>query len=570
MGRKTVARRQSAAPSAGDASVSHGASQVVPERFRKTSWWIELVLCLAITLLSIGLHAGRRLHAGAMWRDEINVVNIGLMPTLADVWRWIEIETFPLGWPMTVRAWSAGFGSSDASLQNLGLIIGLAIVAMLWYNARGRPNGLPLVSLALLATNATVVVYGDSARGYGLGTAVGLFAFDTIRRMIMQPSRRRIIVSIIAGTLAVQCMYFNITLLLALGAGGCAISLRRRDWRPAAAIIGVGMIAAVSLLPYLIPVSRQTEWNTLAKSAVSFPWLFNEFTSAANSSGNFMIWVWLLAWVAALAACGYRFFRPRTDGDSLAKDDALFFGCILLFAPVFYFIFIKLSGVPSHPWYYIGILATLAVAIDWALDLAVGANFVARCIRAACVVVMVCAVASYAWQGIHLRLTNIDLVAAELEKTAGPQDMILISPWWPGTTFLRYYHGPAYWSSLPDLGELKLQRYDIMKKKMAEEEPIRQTLQRIADTLSSGHKLYIVGGHIVSILQSMRPEEMRVNVPPIPKSPTSEGLFQEVWSRQVAFLIRSHAMSINHIPIAVDDPVCDWENMPVFVVQGWH
>ena len=193
-----------------------------------------------------------------------------------------------------------------------------------------------------------------------------------------------------------------------------------------------------------------------------------------------------------------------------------------------------------------------------------------------------------------MRLTNADLIAAQLEKTATPEDMILVSPWWPGVSFQRYYHGATPWSTLPDLGELRVQRFDALKKKMAENAPIQPILEKIARTLSSGHRVYVVSalGSVVAPLVLQQPQ---FNVTPIPKGPASEGVYVEVWSpgenrfqrtsqrlpvsegvyleawsRQIAFLLRTRTLQRNQVPVPTPNTVPWYENLTLLCFEGWH
>ena len=325
--------------------------------------WSELALGLSITLLAVVLHVIFLRAAGGLWRDEIQIVNIGLMPTFAEVWKWLAIDTFPLVWPMTVRAWSGmGLGATDFGLRVLGSAIGLGIIGVLWWNARQFCRGIPLFSLALFAICPTVLTFGDSLRGYGLGTLAMLVMVAAVWRAVETGSQpgltaamwRRAGLALVAALLAVHCLYFNALILLALGVGGLAVSIHRRDWKPVATVTAIGVIAAVTMLPYVNPLSRKREWDAIAQSPTDLAGLFGQFGEAASSYGSFMIWVWLAFVAASLAACVYRFFFPRTTGPAASKDAALFLGALLLCGPVFYFGFILASRVPSRPWYYIG------------------------------------------------------------------------------------------------------------------------------------------------------------------------------------------------------------------------
>ena len=86
---------------------------------RRAEWGSALVL----TALALCLHVVFFPRAGALWRDEASGLEVALLPTLGDVWRHGEFDSFPQGWHCLLRAWSAcGFGASDLGWRALGLL----------------------------------------------------------------------------------------------------------------------------------------------------------------------------------------------------------------------------------------------------------------------------------------------------------------------------------------------------------------------------------------------------------------------------------------------------------------
>ena len=183
----------------------------------------------------------------------------------------------------------------------------------------------------------------------------------------------------------------------------------------------------------------------------------------------------------------------------------------------------------------------------------------------AVVLVIASAIAPRVWSEAHARMSNVDLIAAKLEATANEGDMILVTPWWPGVTFARYYHGKVPWTTLPALRDLRMQRFDILREKMSEEEPIRPILEKIAATLASGHRLWIVGG-----LEFIPAGQQPFYVPPLPKGPLSEGAYLAMWSQQTARFLQNHATKAEQVPVATPSEVINFENFPLLLIEGWH
>src|SRR5438477_6895762 len=99
---------------------------------RKIEWGMTLLA----TALAVYLHLVFFKNAGALWRDEINSVNIATLSSISDVWKHIEFDSFPIFWLVVLRAWSVLTGASDFFYRLLGLGIGITVLTALWFNAR--------------------------------------------------------------------------------------------------------------------------------------------------------------------------------------------------------------------------------------------------------------------------------------------------------------------------------------------------------------------------------------------------------------------------------------------------
>src|SRR5438105_12239912 len=105
---------------------------------------------LFLTFLIVCLHLMAATSAGALWRDEANTVAIATLPRISDVWKNLQHDSFPVLWFLIVRAYASLVGPmNDPAFRALGFVIGLAITAALWFNARTFRHSVPLLSLAL-------------------------------------------------------------------------------------------------------------------------------------------------------------------------------------------------------------------------------------------------------------------------------------------------------------------------------------------------------------------------------------------------------------------------------------
>src|SRR5580765_75186 len=137
----------------------------------------ERVVSLSAAAAAIFFYGVALAHGGALWRDEINSLGSAGAPTLSEMWRLQEFESFPIGWLLVLRAWIAvGLGATDFSLRLFGALGGLALPAAIWFALRRLTRSAPLASLALVAVNPEIVRWTSSVRAWGVGAALAIVA----------------------------------------------------------------------------------------------------------------------------------------------------------------------------------------------------------------------------------------------------------------------------------------------------------------------------------------------------------------------------------------------------------
>src|SRR6266436_4999054 len=84
---------------------------------RYSNWIIAALVTLSATFL----HALFLLNAGGLWRDEVDLVHLSLLPSVPELWQNLPHDSCPILMHVVVRAWSAvGFGNTDPGLRVLG------------------------------------------------------------------------------------------------------------------------------------------------------------------------------------------------------------------------------------------------------------------------------------------------------------------------------------------------------------------------------------------------------------------------------------------------------------------
>jgi hypothetical protein len=507
-------------------------------------------------------------HAGGLWRDEAAAVNLALFSSFGEIWTHIEHESFPVLLTVLLRGWHAiGLGGSDLALRVFGLLVGLSILAALWWNARQFSASPPLISLLLFGLSGTTIRWGDSLRAYGLGVFLLLFALGLIWRVVRSPARPAVIAAMLVSILAVQALYQSLFVLAAFCLGGIAVAVRGRDFRRALLVIALGIPAALSALPYLPVIQRASQWNVVTEMPLDLPRIWLVLQRALSDPGPLMFWLWAILLPGAIVAgC----LLLRTNRNNRAADDgkdvAWFLLTIVIVLTIAYYLFLTALRFPTEVWYYLVWMAVTAVAIDALIARLVRDDW-SRMLRVISVVTLAAVLASGAWQRARVRMTNLDLAAQRLNQEAAREDLILIHPWFCGVTFHRYYKGQAEWLTLPPLRDHRLQRLDLFKEQMQLDAPIQPVLKKMEAALRDGHTVWLVGHFPFSQPPRPPPKMPRAGEGP---SGWNEAPYMTAYGMEVAYYLQAHAGKSTPLPVEIKQTVNPFENFPVRAVTGWR
>jgi hypothetical protein len=263
--------------------------------------------------------------------------------------------------------------------------------------------------------------------------------------------------------------------------------------------------------------------------------------------------------------CG-EFQRAGSKTGAPADNDmALFAGATLLAAFVGFAGFLWYAALVSEPWYFLPLLALTAAAFELGLPLA------SRHFRAAIFgfAAMTIVLAIPAAQGdLNQRFTNVDLVAQRLTKEAGPDDFIIVTPWYCGITFDRYYKGPASWNTLPPLTDHSTHRYDLVRGKMETRGAIQPVLDQMAATLQAGHSVWVVGR--ITIPAPGKPLPPDLPPPPLKYSNWSDQPYNRNWVAQAAGFLSNHSRQFQQVYYSTNLNVSFTENLPLQMAEGWQ
>jgi len=331
-------------------------------------------------------------------------------------------------------------------------------------------------------------------------------------------------------------------------------------------VLGIGLVAALSMLPYVGPLTDAQQWSILVEHATELG-LWSRLSDTLASPLPYMTWVWHLLVVLAVAGVIGLIWKNRTSELKEQPKDLLFI-CVLamVIAIGAYYVFLEILSRFTYPWHYLPLIALVAVTLDCVIQFLAKTAWM-RVARLTIVIIIAGTLLVPAWQKVQVRQTNIDLVIQELERLASAEDFILVEPWVYGVTFNRYYRGAANWLTLPAIAEHRIHRYDLVKAKMESSNPLDDILHNVVKTLQSGNRVWVVGNIYFP--------ESEAAVPALPPAPNSRwgwnlAPYERAWTLQVNYFLLIHGMSSQFVRIPVDDPVSEFENSQLLVVQGWR
>jgi len=566
----------------------------------KSTWWrwigqLEWVAAMLIMIMAIALHIRFVTHVGGTWRDEANSVHLVTLPGFTEMFQFLDYDSFPILFFALLRGWLGIFGAdNDMALRALGCITGLAVLGALWLNARAFRIRWPVLSLALIGLNPMLIRYGDSARAYGLGIFLILLTFRSFWRLVDKPSTpdtRRVAAAAVLAVLSVQCLYYNSVLLLAIAAGAVAVAARRRAWKTVGLVLGIGLLAALSLLPYVPMMRRMSDWTFMVSYPADLPWLWKRVSEVLGSPDPLGVWLWLsllflgVGAVAIVVGAGLwrRFVRRQALSETLDTDpphsvpDAILFATgALIVGIVGYAAFLRALHYYTQPWYYIALVAFVACALEviFGAWLALAKHrllpVVLRSGRLFTGVALLCFTLLPDWEEMPIRHTNVDLVAARIRPLASNGDVILVPRWECAIPLSRYYRGPAEIITIPPIDDHRFHRYDLVLRQMATPDPLQPVLARLEEALRSGHRVFLAGTLPLPV-----PDHPVTSPLPAYRDASGKwhgGNYFTAWDLQVAQLLTAHAARAGHlaVPVPGNAPVQEFEKLELAVIEGWR
>lgn len=530
-----------------------------PEKYSPTK--IEWLAAALITVTIVWLHFHFWQNAGALWRDEVNTVNLAQSPSLAA----LAHDTFPVLSPLAVKLWSA-FGHSDLWLRFLGLLCGLLFPLAFWLVARAtrRP---PLFSLLLFGLNPLLIIYGDSLRAYGPGSALLTLSLAAMLAFLNHPTWPRAAILALTATLAVQTLFQNSLLFFAICLGAFTVCVRRKDFAAGQKIFCAGTLAAVSLLPY-VPnfFALQTAAVELRRGFSMFITSLNFNMATAFPFEPFTA-VWKMLAVLVIGLALFSLARKKSTDENGSQELPIFAGVTLLAVVVLFLAFLKFAAAGARSWYFLPPLALTAACFDFGIPL-MQLPRLARVSVFAIVMGTALISMTFAQSDLHAHFTNADQLAAEVKQSSSPKDFVVVTPWFCGITFDRYFHSETPWTTLPPLTDHATHRYDLVLKQMLDTNTLAPVLEKISATLRAGQRVWVVGLMELPAPNSSEPPELPP--PPLPDYGWSDTPYMGSWRDRTAFFLARHSQKFEAVNLSDDGIPKLQENLRLFRAEGWR
>lgn len=548
---------------------------------RRPKLGIETWAALAGTVFMLLLMVLTSVYAGPLWRDEVNTANVAQMPSFQELLKNMPFESFPPLMPLLERGFAMlGLADSDPSIRVLGLYVGIFFLLALWLASRWLGCRAPIFTVALLGSLPAFFFIIGANRAYGLASVLLVLCFGLIWRMVVAPTKLRVVLAGLTCFVFVHCVYYDVIFLAAILAGGAVVVLLRRQWKTLLALVGIGAVCAPSLVIYLPIIHRGSAYVPMNQ------WPFFNFTTLWERFGISLtfrgsdgfgydgsgIWLWSSLFFGGLAYALVAFLislRSKSDSNDtvvsanrLCSDRALFCAVSMLLGVLGYFAFLFRLHYPTQSWYYIVMLCLCALSLDGLF----GANWPKLrpwgWMRIGFMLILIIWGARSTWQEAHTRRSNVDLIAQVLEKSAAKEDLIVVITAWEGITFHRYYHGSTHWMTVPTIDSHLVHRNDLVLNQMNQANPMvpmAPVLQAITNTLEEGHNVWVIG-HIITSRPNPQPPNQLLNW---------YGTYADFWNAQISASLLNHTLRAQVIDVLGDAQVSAFECLPLIRFSGF-
>ena len=526
---------------------------------------IEWIVAILLSVVVLFLLIVQVTHAGALWRDECETLQVARMPKFGEMMANLRYTSFPILLPLVVRGYTTLLGTSDVSMRCFGLAVGLAFIGIAWFHARSVGNGVPLILLALVGLNPTLLTAATWVRGYGLGSVLIVLAVTLSAKLVLQPTTGRLLGVLVVYLASMQILLFSGAIVPAIVLAITAVWWYRGRATWIVALLSVAVICGLSYIPYILRGWIEVKpWDAVIRLPMSFESLRAALAKACGEPISIMPGLLAVIILLSLIGAVWRLaviwrVKPAPQWELLLFSLLIIVGSV---AANHAFLWSGQNILTER--YFVTLFFTLAAAIDMIFTSLSRFRSI-RLVRVAVTVAATVALPFAAWPKITQRQTNIDVVAQTLEKNADPNDLIIISPWSFGISFNWYYQGRTPWLTVPIINEHRVHRYDLLREKMMEISPLGGLEREIREAMKDGKRIWFAGYFTdpsVSTSGSLSPA-------PDPKFGWFFLPYRLAWTEELTAFFGRHAVRGELFAPPAKSIASD-ENLPVWVAEGWR
>ena len=483
-----------------------------PQGARSRSSTALHVACVAVVIVGIGLRFGTSSH---LWLDEALTVNIARLP-VSHIPDALRLDGSPPLYYFLLHYWIALFGASGVAVRALSAVFAIAALPLIWVAGHrvGQRKG-AVAALLLLSASSFAIRFATEARMYSLLGLLTLGGFLVLLRLLERPSVPTAAgVAVISG-LMLLTHYWSLYVLATVGLLLAVRWYRRRDRNSLIAVVAVAA-GGVFLVPWLSVFLYQlahtgTPWADKPTFSAVLETV-RQWSGGGGDAGQVLSLFFLT--LTGLALFGVAVDSRRIQLDLRTRPGVravavVCFGTLLV---------ALLAGLASSSAYVVRY--TAVVHPLFLLILAFGTLALADArIRYAVLAVAIMLGLIAAIPNTGNRRTQAGVVAAALNRSAGPGDVVAYCPDQLGPSVSRLVTARVTQLTFPDAGSPNF--VDWVDYATRNHAARTAPFVRMLDERAGSHTLWLVWSpgyktfgqkcsNMVDQLKALRPDMKRV------------------------------------------------------------
>jgi len=424
--------------------------------------------------------------------------------------------------------------------ERLALSAAFLAFSMLWPHRR-ESFFFPFFTFSLFLFDPIIVVWGDSLRAYGLGSAFLVLFLYQIRKEVFGDSSKLPLLAAVFSFLSVWALYGNIFLVIAVSLSGMLTCLYVGEWRKVRNLFLVGMVSCFSLVFNFPVVLRMIQMKDLVDHHIGLMLAIGSLMNFLHAGGPEQIYLWSLGILGFLVGIVVRFLERSHSNEGQAFAKETIFPCLtLVFVLLFHLVYVLKVGQVPQVWYFIPPAAIIVFMFDTMLANASRKRRWLSFLSFLIFALVFSLSFSVKIKTLSQSMTNVDVAVAQISKRSLPNDVLLVADPFQASTALRYAKDDLVVQIWPSCkkSEMRSQgRIPLIASMQNGDEAIRPLLELLMSRLRDGGSVWLLGCPAILDPQINLPSTAQISVSSESWKP---GPFLFCWNAQTtAFLMRN-------------------------------